>query len=75
MEIIKCLNGCLVIQENVDVPIFVALFYILPCACLDSIHFYPEYHGVEPKTKAMPLFQVPSTHSSKSGFIALVDLE
>jgi hypothetical protein len=29
MEIIKRINGCLTIRENVNVPTFVALFYIL----------------------------------------------
>ena len=77
-KLLSALMNCLVIQENVYVPIFVALFYFLHCACLDSIYFYLEYHGVEPMTEAMPLmppFQAPSIHSNKSAFIGLVDLE
>jgi len=48
-------------------PTCVALHYV----SLNGMFFSWEYHGVEPKTKAVPPFQAPSVHPSTSAFTVL----
>jgi hypothetical protein len=63
---IKCLSGCLTIRDDISVPIFIALFYILHFASHNGIYFHLEYHGVEPKNEGMSPFWPPFIHPSTS---------
>lgn len=53
---IKCLSGYLTIRDDISVPIFVALSYILHYAFHNGVYFHLEYHGVEPKNEGMSPF-------------------
>jgi hypothetical protein len=61
----------LTVRENIGVPTFVTLFYILHYACLGGLYFCLEYHGVEPKIEEYAPFLTPILHPSTSDFIGL----
>jgi hypothetical protein len=44
-------------KDNIGVPTFVTIFYILHYACLNGIHFCLQQCGVEANTDAISLFQ------------------
>jgi hypothetical protein len=48
------LDGCLAVEKNIVFPTCVALYYILHCTSVNGIYFSLEYHGVKPKTEAVP---------------------
>jgi len=56
-EIINYLNGHSAIRENINVPASLPVFFIPRYAYPDGVCFCLEYHAVEPKTEAMPLFE------------------
>ena len=57
--------------KNVNVPTCVVLSCFLHYTSLNATYFTLQYHGVEPKTEAVPCPQAPSLYPSSSALIGL----
>ena len=55
-------DGCLTVRKNTDIATSVALFYILHYTSLNCIHLSLQYHGMKPRTEAVPLLK-PHLHT------------